>query len=180
MQIQFENFARAYYDVFALFNQRWALCTAGTPEEFNTMTIGWGSMGTIWGPAGQGRSILTVYLREQRYTTEILQRHERFTVSFFPEEYRRDLSLLGTKSGRDEPDKIALTRLTPRPLGNAVGFAEAELTFVCRKIYRHKMTLDELPDFARDTFYPTGNLHYLYMGEIEDAFGTAAGGQTGA
>ncbi len=172
MQIQFANFERAYYDVFSLFNRRWALCTAGTPEEFNSMTIGWGSMGTIWGPAGKGCSILTVYLRERRYTTEVLQKHGRFTVSFFPEEYRRDLNLLGTKSGRDEPGKISLTRLTPKVFGDAVGFVEAELTFVCRTIYSHKMALDELPDFARDRFYPDGNLHYIFMGEIEDAFGT--------
>ena len=48
MQINMENFAQAKYDVFSLFNNRWALCTAGTPEDYNTMTIGWGTMGTIW------------------------------------------------------------------------------------------------------------------------------------
>ena len=53
---------------------------------------------------------------------------DNFTVCFFPEEKRRDLGILGSKSGRDVPDKIELTSLTPKLLNNAVGFEEAELT----------------------------------------------------
>lgn len=36
-------------DIFSEFDQVWALVTAGTPDNFNTMTISWGGMGTIWG-----------------------------------------------------------------------------------------------------------------------------------
>ena len=50
MNITMENFKTAKYDVFSIFDDRWGLCTAGTPREYNTMTIGWGTMGTIWGP----------------------------------------------------------------------------------------------------------------------------------
>lgn len=31
MDINLENFASAKYDVFSMFNNQWALCTAGTP-----------------------------------------------------------------------------------------------------------------------------------------------------
>lgn len=61
-----ENFPNVGFDVFSLFNDRWALVTAGTPERYNTMTIGWGTMGTIWGPAGKGKQIIEVFLRENR------------------------------------------------------------------------------------------------------------------
>ena len=44
------NFIDKEYDVFRMFNDQWALATAGTIDNFNTMTIAWGSMGTIWGP----------------------------------------------------------------------------------------------------------------------------------
>ena len=76
-----------------------------------------------------------------------------------------------SKSGNDGPDKISLTSLTPKMLGNAVGFEEAELTFVCKKIYAVRMEKEDLPEFTRDTLYKDGDLHYLYMGEIEDVFG---------
>ena len=97
---------------------------------------------------------------------------ERFTVCFFPEEKRQDLGYLGMHSGHNEPDKINHTTLTPKLLDNAVGFEEATLTFVCKKIYTHLMGKDELPEFVRDTLYRDGDLHYIFMGEIEDVFGT--------
>ena len=47
MNITMENFKTAKYDVFSIFDDSWGLCTAGTPKEYNTMTIGWDTMGTI-------------------------------------------------------------------------------------------------------------------------------------
>lgn len=172
MKVTMENFAKAKYDVFSMFNEQWGLCTAGNAAEYNTMTIGWGTMGTIWGPPNKGKQIITVFLRESRRTSDILLKDDNFTVCFFPEEKRRDLGILGSKSGRDVPDKIELTSLTPKLLNNAVGFEEAELTFVCKKIYTHLMAKDELPEFVRDTLYKNGDLHYIFMGEIVDVFGT--------
>ena len=42
MKVTMENFAKAKYDVFSMFNEQWGLCTAGNAAEYNTMTIGWG------------------------------------------------------------------------------------------------------------------------------------------
>ena len=95
------DFTGKKYDVFQMFNDRWALVTAGNIENYNTMTIAWGSMGTIWGPPHQGRPILTVYVSPARYTHSFLEKNGYFTVSFFPEKYRMDLSILGGRSGRD-------------------------------------------------------------------------------
>ena len=145
MKVTMENFAKAKYDVFSMFNEQWGLCTAGNAAEYNTMTIGWGTMGTIWGPPNKGKQIITVFLRESRRTSDILLKDDNFTVCFFPEEKRRDLGILGSKSGRDVPDKIELTSLTPKLLNNAVGFEEAELTFVCKKIYTRLMAKDAHP-----------------------------------
>ena len=116
MNITMENFKTAKYDVFSIFDDRWGLCTAGTPREYNTMTIGWGTMGTIWGPPKKGKQIITVFIRESRRTHQILQKEDEFTVCFFPEKYRKDLGILGSKSGNDVPDKISLTSLTPKML----------------------------------------------------------------
>ncbi len=171
MQINMDNFATAKFDVFTLFNDRWGLATAGTPEEYNTMTIGWGTMGTIWGPPRKGKQIIEVFLRESRKTSDILLRSDYFTVCFFPERHRKDLGILGSKSGWQVPDKLSLTGLTPKPLGQAVGFEEASLTFVCKKIYTHKMAQEELPPELATTLYADGDLHYVFMGEIVDVFG---------
>ena len=34
MNITMENFKTAKYDVFSIFDDRWGLCTAGTPREY--------------------------------------------------------------------------------------------------------------------------------------------------
>ncbi len=173
MNVTMENFASANFDVFSLFNDRWALATAGTPENYNTMTIGWGTMGTIWGPARKGKQIIEVFIRENRKTCDVLLDSEYFTVCFFPEEYRQDLVTLGSKSGWEFPSKVELTKLTPKALGKAVGFEQACLTFVCKKIYTHKMDINEVPqDVAQWMYSGTNPIHYVFMGEIVDVFGT--------
>ena len=60
------DFTENSYEVFHLFNDRWALVTAGTLEDFNTMTIGWGSMGTIWGPPHRGKPLLCAHSTTER------------------------------------------------------------------------------------------------------------------
>ena len=88
-------------DVFTKFDKQWALVTAGTPEHYNTMTISWGGLGTLW-----ERPVATVYVKKNRYTFAFMEESDYFTVSFYPKEQRRALSLLGSTSGRDG-DKVA-------------------------------------------------------------------------
>lgn len=162
------DFRDKTYDVFRMFNDRWALATAGDLNDFNTMTIAWGSMGTIWGPPHGGKSILTIYVTPARYTYEYLERNDYFTVSFFPEEYRRDLGILGSRSGRDG-DKLALTALTPVAASHGVDFQQAELTFVCRKLYTHQFEAERTPPEVQEWIYH-GNFqpHAMFLGEIVD------------
>ena len=70
------DFKDREYDVFRMFNDRWALATAGTIDDYNTMTIAWGSMGTIWGPPHGGKPILTIYVSPARYTFEYLEKND--------------------------------------------------------------------------------------------------------
>ena len=39
MELNMQNFSKAGFDVFSMFSERWALVTAGSMEDFNTMTI---------------------------------------------------------------------------------------------------------------------------------------------
>ncbi len=156
------------YKIFDLFNNQWALVTAGTADHYNTCTIGWGSFGTIWGRPGRARSIITVYVNPLRYTWDVLKESDRFTVEFFPENCRTALEYLGSHSGRDE-DKVTAAGLTPKVLDGGVTFEEAELTFVCRKIYQGPF---EESGMAEDVFreeYRHRPLHWMFVGEIISA-----------
>lgn len=164
------NFLDRQYNVFHLFNDRWALAAAGTIDNYNCMTISWGSMGTLWGPPHQGKPVLTIYVSPARHTHGYLETNEFFTVSFFPEAYRKELMLLGSKSGRDV-DKIALADLTPVELASNIGFAEAETTFVCRKLYAHTFVKEQTPQEIREGMYGRIPPHTMYIGEIVEAIG---------
>ena len=157
-------------DPFELFDSRWGLLTAGTADDFNSMTISWDALGTVWGVPGQRRSLATVYVKPIRHTFGYLERNELFTVSFLPEEYRGALVLMGEKSGRD-CDKVAESGLTPVELApGAMAYAEADLVLVCRKLYQQEMQLELMPpDIAEELYlHPGEPAHHMFIGDIID------------
>ncbi len=159
------SFKEKEYNVFEMFSRQWALVTAGTIEHFNTCTIGWGSMGTIWDGADHGRSIVTVYVHPDRFTWEYLKECSLFTVSFYPETYRKALGYLGSHSGRNE-DKVAAVGFTPKELGGGVTFAEAELSFVCRKLYQGPFEREGLAAEIDRGIYRDWAPHWMFIGQI--------------
>ena len=161
------------YKVFELFEKQWALVTAGNMERFNCCTVGWGGMGTLW-----NKPVVTVYLHPARYTREFLNTNDSFTLSFFPEAYKKALGILGTLSGRDG-DKITPSGLTPTAMGGSVSYEEAELSFLCRKLYQHRFSKEDLaPEIqayyqAHPKVYPPDEEgewqpHWVFVGEVVD------------
>ena len=148
---------------FAAIGDQWMLITAGTKERCNAMTASWGGLGVLW-----GAPMATAYIRPQRYTKQFVDENEYFTLSFFSENYRPQLNLCGTKSGRDM-DKVKECGFTvAEGAGNAPYFEQAELVLVCRK--RMAMPMDEaaMPADVKDKWYK-GDYHTTYWGEIVEA-----------
>lgn len=107
-----------------------------------------------------------VYVRPQRYTKELLDREDIFTLSVFDKSYRRALAYMGTHSGRDG-DKITEAGLTPGFVDGTVCFAEAGMVFVCRKLYHAPLLEDGFVDLTLvENNYPKKDLHEMYVGEI--------------
>ena len=127
-----KNFRQEDYKVFEMFDKQWALVTAGGMDHFNSCTIGWGSLGNIWAADRKTISTVTVYVHPARYTSEFLKESDTFTVSFYPDQYRKALGYMGSHSGRDG-DKAAAAGLTPVAIGDGVTYEEANLTFLCKK-----------------------------------------------
>ena len=149
-------------DPFTKFEKDWALLTAGTEDHFNSMTIGWGALGTVW-----NKDVLPVYVRPDRYTWRFLKDSDTFTVSFFPERCRQALTIMGTLSGRDG-DKVAAAGLTPRFLPQGITFEEAAETFVCRKIYMAPMAYEDVPPVAQRIYQNGVQPHWIIMGEVAE------------
>lgn len=147
-------------DIFKQFDKKWALLTAGSEGDFNTMTISWGGLGTIW-----GKPVATVYVRKSRYTHEFMDKNEYFTVSFYPEQYKMELGVLGAESGRDM-DKIHASGLTAVKAGESVTFKEAEVTLVCKKLFRQCLLPENMPKDVVETMYADKDYHDMYIGEV--------------
>ena len=149
-------------DILSVFDKKWALLTAGNGESFNTMTISWGGLGTIW-----GKPVATVYVRTSRYTHDFMDANEFFTVRFYPEECRQILGVLGSKSGRDM-DKMKESGLTPVQAGGSMSFKEAEVTQVCRKLFRQQLDVANMPEDVAKAMYEGQAPHDMYIGERVD------------
>lgn len=141
--------------------------SAGTPENFNAMTIMYGAVGMIW-----SKSAYFAFVKPERYTFEFVQASDYFTVSFFPKEYNKIHKVFGFKSGR-EYDKIKATGLTPEFIENGITFKEANEIFICKKIYMKQMDknfepADVVAQYADPKNLIFGESHYAVIGEIEN------------
>lgn len=147
-----------------LFDRQTLLLAAGdfSAGEFNEMTIGWGSIGTMW-----NKPFIEVVVRPTRFTYGYMEEYEDFTVSAFPKEYKKALSYLGTRSGRDG-NKLAATNLTAiaSQKVKSPSFEQSELTIECRTIYSADFDPTRFNDPTIEERYPNKDYHRVYYGEI--------------
>ena len=143
-----------------IFQSEWALVTAGTTDNYNTMTIGWGGLGTLW-----RKPVCTVYVKPCRYTHSFMDNNEYFTVSFYDSCHRDALALLGTKSGRDG-DKVAEAGFEAVPCGESVTFSQAKTTLLCKKIYRQDLDIKNISDDIIEKYYTEEAPHTVFVGEV--------------
>lgn len=148
------------------------LLTTKAGEQINTMTIGWGHIGIEW-----GKPIFVAYVRESRYTKEMLEKNGEFTVNVPNGTVdSKAIGFCGSKSGRDI-DKIKELGLTPEePMSVSVpGIKEFPLTLECKVIYKQKQDLSAIPEDLIQRYYPADeagfrDYHIAYYGEILNAY----------
>ena len=147
------------------------LLTTSRDGHVNTMTIGWGTLGIEW-----GRPVFMAYVRESRYTRELLDKTGEFTVNI-PNEAtdKQILGLCGSQSGRDV-DKVQTLGLTleePEVI-HVPGIRELPLTLECRVLSQHIQEARSLPQDIQERFYPEvhgrQDRHIVYYGEILSAY----------
>lgn len=148
-----ENFVK-------MINDDWALLSAGAPENFNTMTVSWGGIGELW-----GKDVCFVFVRPQRYTFEFMEKNDYFSLSFFGGDYKKELGICGSKSGRDI-DKMTETGFTPIDFQDAVGYEQAKVNIILRKLAYQDMKPDGFIDESIMGNYANNDFHRVYVGEI--------------
>ena len=143
------------------------LLAAGDREKSNAMTIGWGGIGTLW-----GRTALTVYVAEKRYTKEFMDRSEYFTVMAFDVAHSNVLNYMGRQSGRDGDKAKALGLHTAYTENGTPYYSEAEMVIECRIMYAAPFDPQYFKSDAPKNMYrnfPAG-VHTMYIGEVVNAW----------
>lgn len=157
------------FNPFTEFSQNWMVLTVGNGRDCcNAMTIAWGHLGALWKRSSGHSGLPTAicYVRPSRYTSELLNREERFTISCFDAAYKKALGYLGSHSGRDG-DKFCAAGLTPAFGEGTAWPAEATTILVCRKLYHAPLLESGFDDKSLiDLNYAKGDIHIMYVGEV--------------
>ncbi|CEH32847.1 Flavoredoxin [Romboutsia lituseburensis] len=153
------------------------LLTTKAEDKVNTMTISWGTLGIEW-----NKPIFTVFVRENRFTKEQLDKNPQFTINIPVGEFdKKILGVCGTKSGR-HVDKISELNLTLEESNNITvpGIKELPLTLECRVIYKQEQDKNAITEENKKVCYPQDvdssyhgankDFHTAYYGEIVGAY----------
>lgn len=148
------------------------LLAAGNEQQSNAMTIGWGGIGTLW-----GKTAVTVYVAEMRYTKQFMDNSQYFTVMAFNERKSEIMEYMGTKSGRDGDKAKALDLHTAYTENGTPYYIEADLVLECRTMYAAPFDpqyfKDEVPKRMYSHF--PARLHSMYIGEVVNAWKKTSG-----
>lgn len=142
----------------------WALVNSRANGVTNTMTVSWGGMGELW-----GKDVVFIFIRPQRYTYELLENSDTFSMSFFGGECKKELGFCGKASGRDF-NKFEETGLTVTELGGVPCVEQAKVNLVCKKIAFQDMNPQGFLDESIQGNYSAGDYHRVYVGEIVKAY----------
>lgn len=150
-------------NIFEMVGDKWMLITGGDEKGFNTMTASWGGAGILW-----GKPVTFCYVRPTRLTRSFMDEGAYYTLSFYSENYREQLNICGTKSGR-EIDKVKECGFTPAfSADGAAFFKEAELVLVCKKIYFEDFKSEKFLVHEIASMYKENDYHRMYIGEIKE------------
>lgn len=148
-------------NVIRLLSDSWSLITAGEGNSFNMMTASWGGLGYLY-----NKPVSFCFISPSRYTYQLMEKGDTYTISFYTETYREALQYCGTHSGK-EADKVQATGLTPiqTPSGSRA-FSEAWMIIECKKTVNQSFTPEAIADPVLKQEWEGKPMHKMYIGEI--------------
>ncbi len=162
----FQPYPAAMLDInpFSKIGTEWMAVTAGDSDKVNTMTASWGTLGVLW-----GKNVVSIFIRESRYTKEFIDRMDTFSLTFFDvsdKENKLALKYFGAVSGRDE-NKIANAKMHVDYADNTPYIDEGNLVLICKKLSATKILPQQfLDDTIAGLWYTDNDYHTMYVAEI--------------
>ena len=157
-------------DVFTLAGKIFPVITAGTEKYYNSMLASGGGMGMLF-----RKPATWCILQITRYTLELIEKEQTYTMSYFSDEYKKQIFFLGSKSGRNsEKMKEVELNAIQTPAGNMT-FKEARLIIECRLT---QITTPNISDFytqeaknyLNEAYKDANEIRKYVFGEITDVW----------
>lgn len=147
-------------NVYKMLSENWMLISAGDNNKFNMMTASWGGLGHLY-----NKPVAFCFINPTRYTYQLMENKDTYTLCFFTEAYRDALNYCGTHSGKNE-DKVQGSGLTPiLTPSNSVAYTEAWMIIECKKLVAQQFTPEAI--YSPEAKNKWGeNLHKMFIGEI--------------
>ncbi len=145
-----------------------AFLTVKEGDRVNTMTISWGNIGFEW-----RRPIFTALVRKSRYTFDLIEKAESFTVSVpVNNNLKKELGFCGSKSGRDfDKFKECNLELVPsKAVETPIIGGEDMIHYECKIVYKQAMDPSLLDKKIQEECYGDDDYHTLYYGEIVECY----------
>lgn len=148
-------------NIIKMLRDDWMLITAGNDQQFNMMTAGWGGLGMMF-----GKPVAFCFIAPTRFTYQLMEKGDTYTLSFYTETYRDALKVCGSKSGKDT-DKVKASGLTPLTTPNgSKAFSEAWMIIECSKTVAQSITPEAITDPKLKEEWSTKQLYKMFIGEI--------------
>lgn len=146
---------------FTKIGNEWMLITAKNEDRVNAMTASWGGIGVLW-----GKNVAFIFVRESRYTKELIDQSGCFSLTFFGSRHKSILQYFGTFSGRKE-DKIKNAKLNVNYHKDVPFIDEGNLVICCKKMSAVPIIPEHFIDpEIQQKWYANGDPHTMYVGEI--------------
>jgi len=154
-------------NIFTLVGKVFPVVTVGKEGDYNSMTASGGGMVMLF-----RKPCTMLIFPSNRYTLELIEKEKTYTMSYFPDEYKKQVMFLGSKSGRDS-EKMKEVELTSvlLPSGN-VSFKEARLIIECTLIqittpvFPDDFYSQEAKDYLSEPYKNPGEHRKYVFGEI--------------
>ena len=140
--------------------------TYDSAGKANIMTIGWGSIGSIWGVP-----LWTILVRPSRYSYRGIEHTGCFTVNVPGEDMGMACVTAGSRSGRDI-DKFAELGLEPEKAATVLApvVPGCPVVYECQVVHSNDVVPSKLADEIVAGNYVDGDFHRVYFGKILAAF----------
>lgn len=128
----------------------------------NVMTIGWGTIGSVW-----TKDVFIILVRPSRYSYTLLEQVPQFTVNVPTPGLASAVAFCGSVTGRD-CDKFVQAQLKPVPAEetDVPVIEQCPINYQCNVIHKTDMVAGTVPDDIKKEFYPSDDYHRIYFGQI--------------